>query len=121
MDIRVKRAYRAARRSDGFRVLVDRLWPRGLARERARLDLWAKDLAPSPELRQWYGHDPARWNDFTQRYRRELDQQPEAVAALLEQARRGPVTLVYAAKDEALNNAQALKAYLEEHATGERS
>ncbi len=118
MDIRVKRAYRAARRSDGLRVLVDRLWPRGLSRERLRLDLWAKDLAPSPELRRWYGHDPERWAEFNQRYGRELDNQPEAVAALLARAGAGPLTLLYAARNETLNNAVALKTYLERRANG---
>jgi uncharacterized protein YeaO (DUF488 family) len=116
MDIRVKRAYRAARRSDGVRILVDRLWPRGLSKDRFRLDQWAKDLAPSTELRHWFNHDPARWDEFRQRYAVELDSQQQAVKALLACAIEGPVTLLYAAKDEELNNAVALKAYLENHA-----
>ena len=116
MDIRVKRAYRAARRSDGARILVDRLWPRGFSKERFRLDHWAKELAPSTALRHWYNHDPARWEDFKIRYAKELDGQTEAVKALLAAAHEGPVTLLYAAKDETLNNAVALKAYLENHA-----
>jgi uncharacterized protein YeaO (DUF488 family) len=120
MDIRVKRAYRAARRSDGARVLVDRLWPRGLSRERLRFDHWAKGLAPSTELRRWFGHDPARWDEFMTRYAKELDAQPEAVKALLGLAREGPVTLLYAAKDEERNNAVALKEYLERHAMREK-
>lgn len=115
MDIRVKRVYRAPRRSDGARVLVDRLWPRGLSRERLRFDQWAKELAPSTELRQWFGHDKVRWQEFTTRYADELDAQPEAVEALLALACEGPVTLLYAAKDEDLNNAVALKGYLEKH------
>lgn len=118
MDIRVKRAYRAARRSDGFRVLIDRLWPRGLSKDRLRLDLWAKDLAPSTELRRWYGHEPECWEEFTQRYARELDGEPDAVAFLLQRAAEGPVTLLYAAKDETFNNAVALKTYLEDRAKG---
>lgn len=116
MDIRVKRAYRAARRSDGARILVDRLWPRGMSKERMRMDEWAKTLAPSTALRQWYDHDPERWDEFTKRYAKELDQQPEAVDAILARAQGGPVTLLFAAKDEQHNNAVALKAYLEKHA-----
>jgi uncharacterized protein YeaO (DUF488 family) len=120
MDIRVKRAYRAARRSDGARVLVDRLWPRGLSKERFRFDHWAKEVAPSTELRHWFAHDPARWAEFRTRYADELDARPEEVKALLALAREGPVTLLYAAKDEELNNAVALKEYLERHAMREK-
>lgn len=116
MDIRVKRVYRAQRQSDGFRVLVDRLWPRGLTKERMRLDWWAKELAPSTELRHWYHHEAERWEEFTRRYAREIDQNGEAVASLLARAREGPVTLLYAAKDEERNNAVALKSYLEARA-----
>lgn len=116
MDIRVKRVYRAQRQSDGFRVLVDRLWPRGLTKERMRLDWWAKELAPSTELRHWYHHEAERWEEFTRRYAHELDQNGEAVASLLARAREGPVTLLYAAKDEERNNAVALKSYLEARA-----
>jgi uncharacterized protein YeaO (DUF488 family) len=120
MDIRVKRAYRAARQSDGARVLVDRLWPRGLSKERFRFDHWAKELAPTTELRHWFGHDPARWDEFRTRYAEELDAQPEAVEALLALARKGPVTLLYGAKDEQFNNAVALEEYLERHAMREK-
>ncbi|QIE55087.1 DUF488 domain-containing protein [Pikeienuella piscinae] len=113
-DLRVKRAYRAARRSDGQRVLIDRLWPRGMAKHRLRLDLWARDLAPSPDLRAWFGHDPEKWAEFRKRYAEELDEKTEALAALRARMKEGPVTLVYAAKDEEHNNAVALAAYLRE-------
>lgn len=121
MDIRVKRAYCAAEGSDGYRVLVDRLWPRGLTRETLRLDLWAKELAPTTGLRRWYAHDPARWADFTRRYASELEQQRDSVNDLLARAAAGPVTLIYAAKDEERNNAVALRTYLARHARGERT
>jgi uncharacterized protein YeaO (DUF488 family) len=117
-DIRVKRAYRAARRSDGQRVLVDRIWPRGLAKDRLRLDAWAKELAPSTDLRAWFGHDPGKWEEFCRRYGRELDGKPEEVEALRQRLRDGPVTLVYGAKDEEHNNALALKGYLERQERG---
>eukprot|EP01034_Spumella_vulgaris_P006641 gene6641-8447_t len=105
MDIRVKRAYRAARRSDGARVLVDRLWPRGLSKERLRRDHWAKELAPNTEFRHWFAHDPARWAEFKTRYVDELEARPEEVKVLPVLACEGPFTLLYAAKDEDLSNA----------------
>ena len=110
--IRIKRAYRAARVTDGQRILVDRLWPRGLARDRVRLSAWMKDLAPSDSLRRWFDHDPAKWPEFQRRYGAELDMQPEAVEALLALIEAGPVTLVYGAKSEEFNNAKALQSYL---------
>jgi len=112
MDIRLKRAYTAPAPGDGFRVLVDRLWPRGVAKEGARIDLWLKEIAPSTELRKWFGHDPARWAEFRRRYFQELDQSPEAVATLVERARRGTLTLIYSAKDTEHNQARALAEYL---------
>lgn len=112
-DLRLKRVYRAARRSDGQRVLVDGIWPRGMSKHRLRLDHWAKDVAPSPELRRWFDHDPEKWDAFRQRYAEELDRRPEAVEDLLARLDDGPVTLLYAAKDEEHNNAVALKPYLE--------
>lgn len=112
-DIRIKRAYRAARVSDGQRILVDRLWPRGMARHRLRIAAWEKDIAPSDELRRWFNHDPGKWEEFRNAYRAELEQNPDAVVRLCELARAGPVTLVYGAKDEAHNNAVVLKEYLE--------
>src|SRR3954468_23813291 len=98
--IRLKRAYERPSRSDGERVLVERLWPRGLTKARAAIDLWLKDVAPSPELRKWFGHDPAKWEQFQRRYRKELQGRKEAVADLRRLARKGTVTLVYAARDE---------------------
>ncbi len=111
--IRVKRAYAAPEPADGCRVLVDRLWPRGVSKQAAHIDLWLKDIAPSTELRQWFNHEPARWREFERRYAHEVAQHPEALAQLLERARQGPVTLVFGAKDEAHNNAVALKEFVE--------
>jgi uncharacterized protein YeaO (DUF488 family) len=111
--IRLKRAYEPPKKEDGFRILVDRLWPRGVSKNSARIDLWPKEIAPSPELRKWFGHDPSKWTEFRKRYFREIRNQPEAVARLEELMRKGPVTLVYGAKDERRNNAVALKEYLE--------
>jgi uncharacterized protein YeaO (DUF488 family) len=112
MAIRLKRAYEPAKRADGTRVLVDRLWPRGLSKEKARIDHWFKEIAPSTALRKWFGHDPARWERFRERYRRELDGNAGEVDKLRALARRGTVTLVYSAKDEEHNQAVALRDYL---------
>lgn len=112
MDIRVKRIYEEPADSDGCRVLVDRVWPRGVAKLQARLDRWLKEVAPSTALRQWFAHDPAKWADFRQRYFRELDARTEDVAWLREQADRGRLTLLFAAKDESHNNALVLRDYL---------
>ena len=111
--IRLKRAYERPARSDGERILVERLWPRGLTKEKAALDLWMKDVAPSPELRKWFGHEPAKWKQFEQRYWKELQAHEEAVDLLRQKARQGTVTLVYAARDEEHNGAVALKSFLE--------
>src|SRR4051812_36831728 len=111
--IRLKRAYEPSSNSDGERILVERLWPRGLTKARAAIDLWLKDVAPSPELRKWFAHDPAKWKQFQQRYWKELQANREAVDLLRSKARKGTVTLVYAARDEEHNGAVALKAYLE--------
>jgi uncharacterized protein YeaO (DUF488 family) len=110
--IRVKRAYEAPAKSDGCRVLVDRVWPRGVTRDALRLDAWIKDVAPSAGLRKWFAHDPSRWDAFKKRYFGELDARPEAIALLLETCRRGTVTLVFGAKDIEHNNAVALQEYL---------
>ena len=110
--VRLKRAYAAPAPGDGFRVLVDRLWPRGVAKEGARIDLWLKEIAPSTELRKWFGHDPERWLEFRRRYFAELDQSPEAVALLAGHVQRGVVTLVYGARDAEHNHALALAEYL---------
>jgi uncharacterized protein YeaO (DUF488 family) len=115
MDPRIKRIYDAAAPEDGYRVLVDRLWPRGLPKEKAAVDRWLRELAPSTGLRQWYGHDPARWDEFRRRYFAELAVAPAAAAveelrALI--AAHRPLTLLYASREEALNNAVALREYL---------
>lgn len=110
--INLKRVYDKPSRKDGFRVLVERLWPRGLSKERAAVDLWLKDVAPSTDLREWFGHDPARWPEFQKRYRRELRGRKDAVNLLKHKSKEGPVTLLYAARDEEHNSALALKSYL---------
>jgi uncharacterized protein YeaO (DUF488 family) len=113
MPIKLKRAYEAAEPDDGYRILVDRIWPRGVSRVAAGIDLWLKEVAPSNELRKWFGHDPAKWSDFRDRYFRELKANPQAVTQLAAQVRKGKVTLVYGAKDADHNQAVALKEYLE--------
>lgn len=115
MNIRIKRMYEDAESADGYRVLVDRLWPRGIKKEEASLDEWAKDLAPSRDLRKWYNHDPAKWDEFQQRYRKELDENRKLIADLLRRADQDTVTLLFAAKDTNHNNAQVLKRFLEEN------
>lgn len=111
--IRIKRAYEPPARADGVRILVERLWPRGVSKERAALDLWMKEIAPSPELRTWFAHDPAKWEEFERRYWKELRGNPEAVAALRARMGKRAVTFVYAARDEEHNGAVALRAFLE--------
>jgi uncharacterized protein YeaO (DUF488 family) len=111
--IRLKRAYDPPAKTDGRRVLVDRVWPRGVSKDELRFDDWLKQVAPSTELRQWFNHDPAKWNAFKQFYFRELDERPEALELLLAKCREGTVTLVFGAKDTRYNNAVALKDYLE--------
>jgi uncharacterized protein YeaO (DUF488 family) len=111
--IRLKRAYEKPSRSDGERILVERLWPRGVTKARAAVDLWLKGVAPSPELRKWFGHDPSRWKQFERRYWKELQAHEEAVELLRRKAELGTVTLVYAARDEAYNGALALKEFIE--------
>ncbi|WP_329741977.1 DUF488 domain-containing protein [Dyella sp. A6] len=113
MGISIKRVYEPAERSDGVRVLVDRLWPRGLKKEDAAVDLWLRELAPSAALRGWFGHDPARWEGFRHRYASELDDQVDLWRPLAQQSRRQRVTLLFGARDEEHNNAVVLKAYLE--------
>ena len=113
MDIQLKRAYEEAGAADGYRILVDRVWPRGVSKDKARIDWWPKEVAPSKELRQWFGHDPQRWEGFKESYFAELRQHEEEVGKLLEAARRQRMTLVYASKEERYNNAVALKEYLE--------
>ncbi len=115
IQIKLKRVYETPEPEDGQRVLIDRLWPRGLKREDARLDEWLREIAPSDELRRWFGHDPARWEEFQARYRRELEDagHQAALEKLRERAQRGPLTLLFAAKDTEHCNAQVLRALLE--------
>jgi uncharacterized protein YeaO (DUF488 family) len=108
MDVRLKRAYEPAGPSDGYRVLIDRLWPRGLSRRQARLDDWEKELAPSPELRRWFGHEPRRFEEFRRRYTEELRDQRPRLTALRRRAREGTLTLVYSAQDTEHNDAVVL-------------
>lgn len=117
MTIRIKRVYETPTKTDGKRVLIDRLWPRGLSKEKAHVDLWLKDIAPTTALRKWFGHDPKRWPEFRQRYQRELDAKRDIVAYLKKECQTGTVTLVYGARDEQHNDAIVLKAYLEREAT----
>jgi len=112
--LRIKRIYEEPSTDDGTRVLVDRLWPRGVSKEEAKIDRWEKDLAPTGELRKWFGHDPAKWEEFLRRYRAELVGKEELLTQLRQEATDGTVTLLYAAKDEEHNNAVALKRYIEE-------
>ncbi|MBI4382793.1 MAG: DUF488 domain-containing protein [Nitrospinae bacterium] len=113
MPASIKRIYDKPAKDDGFRILVDRLWPRGLSKEKARVDLWLRDIAPSDSLRKWFAHDPRKWREFKVRYYRELENKQDLAATILEKARGNAITLLYAAKDEKFNNAVALKEYLE--------
>jgi uncharacterized protein YeaO (DUF488 family) len=107
--LQIKRVYEPASRTDGYRVLVDRLWPRGVSKERAKLNLWLKEIAPSTELRQWFGHDPKKWPAFREKYRREVKANPTALTELKNAIKKNrTVTLLYAAKDEAHNEAAVL-------------
>ncbi len=108
-NIKLKRAYEAPTPDDGMRILVDRLWPRGLSKQRAAIDQWMKDISPSTELRKWFGHDPSRWDEFRRRYAKEVHQHPELLEQLRSLARKGPITLVYSARDEAHNDAVELR------------
>jgi len=110
--VRIKRIYAPVAEGDGYRILVDRLWPRGVSKAEARIDLWMRDIAPSTALRRWFNHDPARWNEFCVRYRAELKEKTALLATITEQAKTSPVTLLYSAKDEAHNQAVALQEFL---------
>ena len=112
MELRIKRVYENPKQDDGKRILVDRLWPRGLTKEKASIDLWLKDIAPTTELRKWFGHDPKKWKKFQERYHQELNNNKEQVSILYEQLKKGVVTLVYGAKDEEHNEALVLKEWL---------
>jgi uncharacterized protein YeaO (DUF488 family) len=112
--LRVKRVYDTVSDEDGFRILVDRLWPRGMSKERARLVLWLKDIAPSDGLRKRFGHDHGKWNEFEEKYHQELEEKGSLVSLILERMSSGNVTLLFGAKDEKFNNAVALKEYIVE-------
>lgn len=117
MPLQIKRIYEPAQPGDGVRILVDRLWPRGVSKERAKLGSWEKDLAPSRELREWFGHKPEKFGEFFRRYRAELDESPaaqEMIGDIIRQSESGMVTLLYGAKDPAINQAVVLKKYIEE-------
>ncbi len=111
--IKIKRTYEPAEKADGKRFLVERLWPRGMKKESLKMQAWLKDVAPSPELRRWFSHDPAKWAEFQKRYRAELEAHPEAWQPLLAAARQGDVTLLYSARDTEHNSARLLKQFLD--------
>jgi len=111
--IRLKRAYEARNDDDGTRILVERLWPRGVSKAEAAIDVWAKELSPSPELRKWYAHDPARWEEFRRLYQAELDTKGDEILDLRRRLKEGPVTFVFAAKDPEHSSALILKDYVE--------
>ena len=117
MTIHIKRVYDPPGKTDGRRILVDRLWPRGISKEKAEIAFWAKEISPSTELRRWYSHDPAKWSEFKAKYFAELDANPEAVQKLLDQVQAPTVTFVYSSKEQHLNNAVALKEYIESQMT----
>jgi uncharacterized protein YeaO (DUF488 family) len=113
MNIKIKRAYEAPDEEDGTRILVDRLWPRGLTKVKAKIDLWLKEVAPSTGLRKWFAHDPAKWTEFQARYKEELKQNSEQLALLKQQAAKGRVTLIYGARDREHNEAVVLQKLLQ--------
>lgn len=113
MAVLLKRAYDQPVRSDGCRILVERLWPRGLAKAAARIDLWAKDAAPSTALRRWFGHDPKKWREFRRRYFNELRGRPKALEPIFERLRAGSVTFIFASRESRFNGAVALRDYVE--------
>jgi len=108
-NVKLNRAYESPAAADGTRVLIDRLWPRGISKKKAALDQWMRDIAPSNQLRKWFGHDPARWNEFRRRYAAEVHKNPHLLEQLRSVARDGPITLVYSARDEAHNDAIVLR------------
>ena len=112
-NIRIKRVYEEVEEADGRRILVDRLWARGLSKEKAKVDVWIKEIAPSNYLRRWYGHDPDKWAEFERRYAAELNAKPDIIEEIMEEVRAGAVTFLYSSKEEQLNNAVALKEYIE--------
>ena len=121
MKIKIKRVYEQPDKEDGKRILVDRLWPRGLTKEKASVDLWLKEIAPSTELRKWFGHDPDKWKSFRGRYETEIRHNDDLVKVLKDKAKGGTVTLVYGARDQKHNEALVLKQFLEKRETKRRS
>ena len=116
MPIKLKRVYEEPSADDGVRILVERLWPRGLSKEKASVDLWAKDAAPSTELRKWFNHDPSKWEEFKTRYFAELDRNPDALEDIREMLDKGTITFVFASKEETYNNSAALREYIQSRA-----
>jgi len=112
--LKIKRVYESVTANDGIRFLVERLWPRGIKKEKLAMKAWLREVAPSPELRKWFAHDPEKWIEFQKRYRAELNSNPEAWSPILEAAKQGQVTLLYSARDPEQNSALLLKAFLEE-------
>ena len=112
MNIKIKRVYEKPDKTDGFRILVDRLWPRGLTKEKAAADLWLKDIAPSTELRKWFNHEPEKWKEFIKKYLVELKENKEPVSLLKEWVKKGPVTLIYGARDQEHNEALIIKKFI---------
>ncbi len=112
MVIKLKRIYDKPGSSDGVRVLVERLWPRGISKQRAKVDIWLKDAAPSTELRKWFNHDKGKWEEFKKRYYLELDQNPDSLKPLLDLPQSSTITFVYASKEEQFNSASALREYI---------
>lgn len=110
--VRIKRIHEKPSLDDGYRILVDRLWPRGFTKVRAKVDLWLKDIAPSDALRKWFSHDPAKWVEFMQRYFKELEDKQEAVSQITAKIKEGQVTLLYGAKDKEINNAVVLQEFI---------
>ena len=120
MKLEIKRVYTEPAKEDGQRILVDRLWPRGISKEKAQIDLWLKDIAPSNELRKWFAHEPSKWKEFKEKYFKELKSNPDVVKTLSEQLNKNKVTLVFSAKEERFNNAVALKEFIETYISPER-
>ena len=115
MNVKIKRVYEQPDKDDGVRILVDRLWPRGLTKEKASVDLWLKEIAPSTELRKWFGHDPDKWKSFRGRYETEIRHKEDLIKVLKQRARERTITLLYGARDEKHNEALVLKQFLEKH------
>lgn len=111
-EVKIKRIYEPPAKEDGFRILVDRLWPRGLSKEKAKIDFWLKEIAPSDKLRKWYGHDPKKWTTFRDKYFEELRDKDELVNLILKKTKEGMITFLYSSKEKKVNNATALKEYI---------